>query len=137
MTGFQAEGAAPLVLGHPVEHPDTVATAIRIGNPASWTKAIAARDDSGGLIEAVSDEEILAAQRDLARIEGVFCEPSSAASVAGVRRLAMSGRVAADDVVVCVLTGNGLKDPDAPAAALPAVLDADASVDAVLRALGW
>jgi threonine synthase len=137
MAGFQAAGAAPLVFGHAVAHPETIATAIRIGNPASWTKAIAARDDSGGLIEAVTDEEILAAQRDLARIEGLFCEPSSAASVAGVRRLAAAGRLGADDVVVCVLTGNGLKDPDAPAAALPPVLDADASIDGVMRALGW
>jgi threonine synthase len=137
MTGFQAVGAAPLVLGHAVESPDTIATAIRIGNPASWSRAIAARDDSGGLIEAVTDDEILAAQRDLARVEGVFCEPSSAASVAGIRRLAAEGRIARDETVVCVLTGNGLKDPDTPAAALPPVIDADASIDAVIRALGW
>ena len=83
MWGFQAAGAAPLVLGRPVEHPETIATAIRIGEPASWTKAVAARDESGGRIAAVTDEEILAAYRDLARTEGVFCEPSSAASMAG------------------------------------------------------
>ena len=86
MWGFQAAGAAPLVHGQPVERPETIATAIRIGNPASWSKAIAARDESGGRIDAVTDDEILAAYRDLARLEGVFCEPSSAASVAGSRR---------------------------------------------------
>ena len=88
MLGFQAEGAAPIVRGEPVESPETVATAIRIGNPASWQQAVAARDESGGLIEAVTDDEILDAQRMVARLEGVFCEPASAAGVAGVRRLA-------------------------------------------------
>ena len=91
MLGFQAAGAAPIVLGHPVEKPETVATAIRIGNPASWQKATAARDESGGLIDMVTDEEILDAYRDLARYEGVFCEPASAASVAGIRKLAAEG----------------------------------------------
>ena len=91
--------------------PETVATAIRIGNPASWTKAIAARDESGGTIEAVSDEEILAAQRDLARVEGIFCEPASAASVAGVRRLAAEGRLGREETIVCVLTGTGSRIP--------------------------
>ena len=84
MFGFQAAGAAPLVLGRPVEEPETIATAIRIGNPASWSSAIAARDESGGRIEAVTDDEILAAYRTLASDEGIFCEPSSATSVAGV-----------------------------------------------------
>jgi len=112
MLGFQAAGAAPLVSGAPIEAPETVATAIRIGRPASWESAIAARDESGGSIEAVSDEEILAAQRDIVRLEGIFCEPASAASVAGVRRLAASGRVHRSELVVCVLTGHGLKDPD-------------------------
>ena len=112
MLGFQAEGAAPIVRGAPVEAPETVATAIRIGNPASWQGAVAARDESGGVIEAVSDDEILAAQRDVVRLEGIFCEPASASSVAGVRRLARSGRIGADEAVVCVLTGHGLKDPD-------------------------
>jgi threonine synthase len=135
--GFQAEGAAPLVSGRPVERPETVATAIRIGNPASWAKAIAARDESGGTIEAVTDAEILAAQRDLARLEGVFCEPASAASLAGVRRLAADGRLARDETIVCVLTGSGLKDPEAPAAGLPPLLVADARTDDVRRALGW
>jgi threonine synthase len=113
MLGFQAEGAAPIVLGAPVEEPETVATAIRIGNPASWTGATDARDASGGLIETVSDEEILTAQRDIVRMEGVFCEPASAAGVAGVRKLAADGRITAAETVVCVLTGHGLKDPDA------------------------
>jgi threonine synthase len=112
MLGFQAAGAAPLVSGEPVESPETVATAIRIGRPASWDGAIAARDESGGTIEAVSDDEILEAQRDVVRLEGVFCEPASASSVAGVRRQAREGRLHRSDVVVCVLTGHGLKDPD-------------------------
>ena len=113
MLGFQADGAAPIVRGAPVPAPETVATAIRIGNPASWAGAVAARDESGGVIEALSDEEILAAQRDIARLEGVFCEPASAAGVAGVRRLVRDGRIGPDEVVVCILTGHGLKDPDA------------------------
>jgi threonine synthase len=112
MLGFQAEGAAPIVRGEPVEAPETVATAIRIGNPASWEGATSARDESGGLIETVSDEEILEAQRMIVQLEGVFCEPASAAGVAGVRRLAGEGRLEAA-TVVCVLTGHGLKDPDA------------------------
>ncbi|MFL5757088.1 MAG: threonine synthase, partial [Chloroflexota bacterium] len=112
MWGFQAEGAAPLVIGRPVEHPETIATAIRIGNPASWEKAIGARDESGGRIDAVSDAEILAAYAEVARLEGVFCEPSSAASVAGVTRAARQNELDPDAVVVCVLTGNGLKDPE-------------------------
>jgi threonine synthase len=112
MLGFQAEGAAPIVLGKPFEEPETAATAIRIGNPASWQGAVAARDESGGVIEAVSDEEILAMQLRIARLEGIFCEPASAAGVAGVARLTREGRVRADETVVCVLTGHGLKDPD-------------------------
>ncbi len=91
MWGFQAAGAAPLVLGHPVEAPETIATAIRIGNPASWDLAIGARDESGGRISAVSDDQILHAYRELTRLEGVFCEPSSAASVAGVIAAADGG----------------------------------------------
>ncbi|HSK93227.1 MAG TPA: threonine synthase [Candidatus Angelobacter sp.] len=113
MLGFQAEGAAPIVRGEPIESPETVATAIRIGNPASWNGAVAARDESGGLIETVADEEILEAQRLIVQSEGVFCEPASAAGVAGVRRLASERRIGPDQVVVCVLTGHGLKDPDA------------------------
>jgi threonine synthase len=112
LLGFQAEGAAPIVLGTPVGAPETAATAIRIGNPASWQGAVAARDESGGLIEAVSDEEILAMQLRIARLEGIFCEPSSAAGAAGVARLAAEGRLARSESVVCVLTGHGLKDPE-------------------------
>ncbi len=110
MWGFQAAGAAPFVQGGPVAHPETVATAIRIGDPASWDYAVAARDDSGGLIAAVSDEEILAAQQFLAREVGVFVEPASAASVAGLLRRAEAGQVPAGSLVVCTVTGNGLKD---------------------------
>ena len=113
MLGFQAEGAAPIVRGEPVEAPETVATAIRIGNPASWTGATEARDESGGVIETVTDEEILEVQRMIVELEGVFCEPASAAGVAGVRRLAAEGRIGREQTVVCVLTGHGLKDPDA------------------------
>jgi threonine synthase len=112
MLGFQAEGAAPIVRGAPVAEPETVATAIRIGNPASWEGALAARDQSGGLIEAVSDDAILAAQRDIARLEGIVCEPASAACVAGVARLAAEGRLDTNATVVAILTGHGLKDPD-------------------------
>ncbi|HEV8252080.1 MAG TPA: threonine synthase [Candidatus Limnocylindria bacterium] len=112
MLGFQAAGSAPIVLGAEVESPETIATAIRIGNPASWAGAVAARDESDGLIEAVSDEEILSMQLRIARSEGIFCEPASAAAVAGVARLARDGRLARSEVVVCILTGHGLKDPD-------------------------
>ncbi len=113
MLGFQAEGAAPIVHGMIVEHPETVATAIRIGNPASWKQAVQALDESGGQINVVSDKEILSAQRLIASTEGVFCEPASASSVAGVRKLVENGYFTGRDTVVCTLTGNGLKDPDA------------------------
>ena len=138
MWGFQAAGAAPLVTGKPVDEPETVATAIRIGNPASWTLAIGARDESGGRIDAVTDDEILAAHRDLARLEGVFCEPSSAASVAGVAKAARAGELDPGATVVCVLTGNGLKDPTTAEAGIKVkVVEADPSVADVSRALGW
>jgi threonine synthase len=139
MFGFQAAGAAPLVVGHPIDEPETIATAIRIGNPASWSKAIAARDESGGRIEAVTDEEILAAYRMLAEEEGIFCEPSSAASVAGVGRLAASGDIERDALVVAVLTGNGLKDPSTAEtiAGRAAVVSTEPTVGAVAVALGW
>ncbi len=110
MMGFQAAGSAPMVLGHPVEHPDTLATAIRIGNPANQEKAIAVQHASQGAFNAVTDDEILDAYRILAAEEGIFCEPASAASVAGLLKL--KDRVPAGGTVVCVLTGNGLKDPD-------------------------
>ncbi len=112
MYGFQAAGAAPIVLGHPVAKPMTIATAIRIGNPASWQQAEAARDESGGLIDSVTDKEILEAYRLLARREAVFAEPASAASVAGLIKSARAGRVRPGSVVVCTITGNGLKDPE-------------------------
>jgi threonine synthase len=123
MTGFQAAGAAPLVLGHPVEQPETIATAIRIGNPASWYGATAAAVESGGGIYAVTDEQILEAYRFLAATESVFCEPASAASVAGL----LSVGVPENSTVVCVLTGHGLKDPDRAIAeiAVPSAVDAD------------
>jgi len=135
--GFQAAGAAPIVAGHPVDRPETIATAIRIGNPASWATAVAARDESHGTIEAVSDDEILAAYRDLARLEGIFCEPSSAASLAGVRRAAQAGRIDSQTTVVCVLTGHGLKDPTTAEAQAGGLIEADATVGAVAVALGW
>jgi threonine synthase len=112
MCGFQAAGAAPIVLGHPVEHPETFATAIRIGNPASWKEAAAAASDSNGFIDSVTDDEIRGAYCLLARQEGIFCEPASAASLAGLLKSLKTGKIAADARVVCVLTGNGLKDPD-------------------------
>ena len=111
MYGFQAAGSAPLVLGHPVDEPETIATAIRIGNPASWDQAIAAREESGGLIDAVTDEEILAAHRLLSSREGIFVEPASAASVAGLLKAHAAGLVPAGASVVCTVTGHGLKDP--------------------------
>jgi threonine synthase len=112
MMGFQAEGAAPIVRGHPVEVPTTIATAIRIGNPASWKSALAARDESGGAIDMVSDAEIIEAYGQLARKEGLFCEPASAASLAGLMKLRRQGLDLSKRTVVCVLTGHGLKDPD-------------------------
>jgi threonine synthase len=113
MVGAQADGAAPIVTGHPVEHPRTVASAIRIGNPASWEGATSARDESGGAIAAVSDTEILSAQVRLAGTEGLFCEPASAAPLALLFRLVQEGRIDKDATTVVVLTGSGLKDPDA------------------------
>jgi len=137
MWGFQAAGAAPLVLGHRVDHPETIATAIRIGDPASWAKAIDARDGSDGRIDAVSDDEILAAYRALAREEGIFCEPASAASVAGVVKAAAAGDLDPAALVVCVLTGHGLKDPTTAEREAPRFLESDATVGAVAVALGW
>jgi threonine synthase len=136
MWGFQAEGSAPIVLGHPVASPETVATAIRVGNPASWQLAVAARDESHGLIEAVTDDEILAAYRLLASREAVFCEPASAAGVAGLLRLHAQGRVDPGQLIVCTLTGNGLKDPQSVLASAPAPEALPATVEAAARALG-
>jgi threonine synthase len=112
MIGFEAEGAAAIVRGEPIRNPETVATAIRIGNPASWKGAVNAAQESGGAIDYVTDEEILHAYRQLAIREGVFCEPASAASVAGVLKRHRAGLFEGGETVVCVLTGNGLKDPD-------------------------
>ncbi len=112
MLGFQAAGAAPIVLGEPVSHPETVATAIRIGNPASWKQAVNAREESNGVIDSVTDEEILKAYQILASQEGYFCEPASAAGVAGILKLAQNRFFKKGDVIVCTLTGHGLKDPD-------------------------
>ena len=138
MHGFQAAGAAPIVRGDPVEHPETIATAIKIGNPATWAGAVAARDESRGSIDSVTDDEILAAYRAIAELEGVFCEPSSAASVAGVAKAAASGAIRADELVVAVLTGNGLKDPEtAERVVAGRIVEAEASEDGVRRALGW
>ncbi len=132
MFGFQAAGAAPIVNGAPVENPQTLATAIRIGNPASWRGATNARAESGGLIAAVTDDEILAAYRFLAEREGVFCEPASAAGVAGIMKLARENprSISRGARIVCILTGAGLKDPDNAIAqakippAIPATMDA-------------
>ncbi|MCH8279047.1 MAG: threonine synthase [Chloroflexi bacterium] len=112
MMGFQAEGAAPIVRGEPIANPQTIASAIRIGNPANWEGAVEARDSSGGVIDMVSDDEILDAYRLLASKEGLFCEPASAASFAGLVKLHQQGLNLAGQRVVCILTGTGLKDPD-------------------------
>lgn len=137
MWGFQAAGAAPLVHGVPVENPETVATAIRIGNPASWEGAIEARDASQGQISAISDDDILEAYKRLARDEGIFCEPASAASVAGLMGQARSGVDLTGLTVVCVLTGSGLKDPDTALNVEAVRHETSADVRAVERALGW
>lgn len=134
MWGFQAAGAAPIVSGEIIDNPETIATAIRIGNPASWDSAVAARDESGGRIEAVTDEEILAAYRLLAAEEGVFCEPASAASVAGILKYAHD---LPEGNVVCSLTGHGLKDPDTAAEGFQELKTVRPQLDAVLEQLGW
>ena len=137
MMGFQAEGAAPIVKGKIVKRPKTLATAIRIGNPASWQGAIAARDQSGGVIDCVSDDEILAAYKLLARKEGVFGEPASAASVAGLIKMAGQGLKLSGKKVVCIITGTGLKDPALPAKFVEPFPELPADVRIVERTLGW
>ncbi len=137
MYGFQAEGAAPIVRGHVIENPETVATAIRIGNPASWQKAVAARDESGGIIDMVSDEEILKAQRIMASEAGVFGEPASAASLAGLIKLTQQGRRFSKDVIVCVVTGNGLKDTETALKIAPEIIKLPADIETVEKTLGW
>jgi threonine synthase len=137
MMGFQAEGAAPIVRGYPVEKPETVASAIRIGNPASWEKAVAARDESGGIIDMVSDSEILAAQRLMATGAGIFGEPASAASLAGLVKLNGQGRDFSGKTVVCTITGTGLKDTETAVKEAPPFLKLPADLKAVEEALGW
>ena len=137
MMGFQAEGAAPIVRGCSIKEPQTVATAIRIGNPASWQKAVAARDESGGTIDMVSDDEILAAYRLMAAKGGIFGEPASAASLAGLINLSRCGTDFSQKRVVCVVTGSGLKDPDNALKSAEPFLELPADLAAVEQALGW
>ena len=137
MMGFQAAGAAPIVEGKPVADPQTVATAIRIGNPASWESAVAARDESRGVIAAVTDEEIIDAYYRLAREEGIFGEPASAACVAGLLKMAREGLSLAGQTVVCVITGSGLKDPETAMSAKPDLHELPADLAAIEKAMGW
>jgi threonine synthase len=136
--GFQAEGAAPIVLGHPVEKPETVATAIRIGNPASWKTALEARDESGGLIDMVSDAEIIEAYKLLASKEGIFVDPASAASVAGLAKLVRQGYFSEQESkgeVVCTLTGHGLKDPETAMKIAPEPMVVAPDLESIAKAL--
>jgi len=137
MMGYQAEGAAPLVHGAPVKSPKTIATAIRIGNPASWMKAVAARDESGGKIDSVTDDEIIEAYKALAALEGVYVEPASAASVAGLKKYGAADEAFARSsaTVACVLTGHGLKDPDRAVAVMPRPRVVKPTVEALLKEL--
>ncbi|RLA35667.1 MAG: threonine synthase [Gammaproteobacteria bacterium] len=136
MCGYQASGAAPFLRGHPIEHPETVATAIRIGNPQSWDKAVAAQGDSGGWFDEFSDQQILETQKRLAQREGIFCEPASAISVAGAIKDITSGKIPEGSAVVCTLTGHGLKDPDtAISQCQETVSKVPAELDAVKRAI--
>jgi threonine synthase len=135
MIGWQAEGAAPLVLGRVVRHPETVASAIRIGNPANWKSALGAIEESQGSIGTVSDQEILHAYRRVAELEGVYCEPASAAAVAGLMKACREGRISAGARVVCVLTGHGLKDPQTALMSAPPLQTVEANLEAVVRAM--
>ncbi|MDD5288346.1 MAG: threonine synthase [Dehalococcoidales bacterium] len=137
MMGFQAEGAAPIVRGQIVEHPQTIATAIRIGNPASWQKATTARDESGGVIDMVSDDEILNAYHLMTKREGVFGEPASAAPLAGLLKMKKQGRDFFGKKIVCVVTGNGLKDADIALKDAGAFTRVAPTEKAVQEALGW
>jgi threonine synthase len=137
MIGFQAAGAAPIVKGHIIENPQTIATAIKIGNPASWKEAEAARDESGGAIEAITDDEILEAYKMLAQLEGIFVEPASAASVAGVIKKNKEGYFSEGDCIVCILTGHGLKDPDRAIAVAGEPASVPAVEEAVVELLGY
>jgi len=137
MMGFQAEGAAPIVRGYAIDQPETVASAIRIGNPASWQKAVAARDESCGIIDMVSDDEILSAYHLLATKAGVFAEPASAASLAGLIKLSRQGMDFSPKRVVCIITGTGLKDTDIALKTAEPFLELPADLSAVEKALGW
>jgi threonine synthase len=140
MMGFQAEGAAPIVKGCVIEKPETIATAIRIGNPASWKQAEAARDESGGIIDSVTDDEIIDAYKMLAAKEGIFAEPASAASVAGLIKMIERGffKPSPEKMtrIVCILTGHGLKDPDRAISTLSKPRSVKAEMRAVLNAIG-
>jgi len=136
MMGFQAEGAAPIVRGYAIDKPETVASAIRIGNPASWKKAEAARDESGGVIDMVSDDEILSAQRLMATKGGIFGEPASAASLAGLAKLSQKGMDFSKSKVVCIVTGTGLKDTETAVKGAEPFLELPADLAAVEQALG-
>ncbi len=136
MMGFQAEGAAPIVKNIIIDAPQTIATAIRIGNPASWKSAVAARDESGGIIDSVTDDEILAAYKLMAGKEGVFGEPASAAPLAGLVKLVKQGKSFKDKKIVCIVTGNGLKDPDIPTRYVTPFPELPADLDVIERHLG-
>src|SRR6185312_9719615 len=136
MLGTQAAGAAPLVIGEPVKEPETIATAIRIGAPASWTSAVEAQQQSGGRFLAATDEEILDAYHLVAASEGVFVEPASAASIAGLLKSVEDGWVKRGSTVVCTVTGNGLKDPDTALADMPTVTPVPVDPGAVVAKLG-
>ncbi len=135
MMGWQAEGAAPIVKGYAIKNPQTIATAIKIGNPYSWQPALQASKESGGLIDAVSDEEILEAYKLVASKEGIFCEPASAASVAGLIKLVRKGFFKGGEVVVCTLTGNGLKDPDTAIKVCEGPITLPPDVEKVIRVI--
>lgn len=138
MMGFQAAGAAPIVLGHPIQNPETIATAIRIGNPASWKQAVLAKEESNGIISSVTDEEILDAYNLIASAEGVFCEPASASSVAGLLKISKSGKLPPNSLIVCILTGHGLKDPDtAVKYSKSKPKSIPCSIQAVIKELGY
>jgi len=137
MIGFQAAGSAPIVEGKKVEKPETIATAIRIGNPASWQQAEAARDESGGLIEKVTDEEITEAQKLLASTNGIFCEPASAASLAGVIKKDSEGYFQGDETVVCILTGHGLKDPNRAIEIAGKTYKSSSDIEQIVQIIGF
>ena len=137
MMGFEAEGAAPIVKGHPIKNPETVASAIRIGNPSSWDNALKTRDESNGTIDMVSDDEIIDAYKILAAKEGVFCEPASAASLAGVIKMHKKGIFKNGDTIVCTLTGHGLKDPDTAIKSSDKPVTAPPELDKVVKVLGF